>query len=365
MNGIWSRIKAFRNNQKEYFENSEEEISIRNLHFSETICWAGIAIFILYFIFTKIFFNPWSISVLYLFPVPVLSAFLIILKKLLKSAPFNVKGASLLVAFLYIFLIIITIILSVFPNPNAPSIYYHLFILTGPVLFILPYYIHMLVVVSSYAVFAVLVVVFKAPDIWSHELFESFTAVLFAFVVMVLMLQFRLQSDSLKSKYFKMSRMDGMTMLMNKTSGIAAGEQYLSELRRKEHFAVLFLDLDNFKKTNDTHVHLVGDKLLLAVADTLRSKCRSTDIICRFGSDEFMLLLKNIISQSVAVARVEELRKQINAISLEPIDQVTCSIGVCYIKKTDRVTMEELLEKADTALYKAKQKGKNGYYFSE
>lgn len=361
MKNAANSISEIKKNQKKYFGEFKEEISIRNLQLMQTICYAGIIIFCLYFLFIKIFFNPWSGSIAYLFPVPVLAAFLWEIKKINAEAV-NVRKITILVLLMYIFLIAVTIILSVFPNPEIPSVYYHLFIVACPVLFILPIYMHLIMIVLSYAVFFSLVIVFKAPAIWPHELYESFTAVVFSGVVTILMTQFRLQSDSLKRKYYKMSQMDGLTHVMNKVSGIQAGEQYLSELKSQERFAVLFLDLDNFKHINDTYGHMLGDELLQAVAETLRISCRGSDIISRFGGDEFMVVLKNIQNESVTIARVESIRRRINAIAIDSIREVTCSIGVYYIEKLNHLTMDMILTKADETLYQAKQMGKNCYH---
>ncbi|NLA77228.1 MAG: GGDEF domain-containing protein [Clostridiales bacterium] len=316
-------VTAFRKSQKKYFKDFGGEISFRNLQLMKTVCCAGIAIFCLYFAITKIFFNPWSISILYLLPVPVLGIFLFAINRYLHAKPFNVRDSAVLTLLLYIFLLAVTIILSVFPNPETPSIYYHLFMLACPVLFILPFYVHMIIAPLGYAAFAILVILFKAKAIWPHELFESFTALLFSIVVMVLMSQFRVQSDSLKSKYYEMSQTDGLTLLMNKVSGIGASEQYLAELKAGEHFAVLFLDLDDFKHINDTYGHMPGDELLRAVADTLHANCRSGDIVCRFGGDEFLIVLKSVQNESAAVAKVEKIKSQINAISLSPIPEIS------------------------------------------
>lgn len=361
MKKVFRSIMVLKRNQKKYFQEFEEEISVRNLQLMRTICYAGIAMFCIYFVITKLFFAPWSSSAVYLFPVPVLGIFLLVIKKVNTETP-NVKTSNTLVRLMYIFLVAVTIILSVFPMPDIPSVYYHLFILACPVLFILPIYMHLFVVFSSYAVFCLLVLAFKAPAIWPHELFESFTAVIFSCVVMILMTQFRLQSDSLKSKYYQMSQLDGLTYLMNKVSGIHAGEQYLTELKPKEHFAVLFIDLDNFKKINDTFGHMTGDEILQSVSRTLRASCRKSDILCRFGGDEFLIVLKNILNEDVTLARVEFIRKSINAIRIDSVREVGCSIGVFYVEDLKHMTMDMLLEKADESLYQAKQKGKNCYY---
>lgn len=363
MKKMTSHIISFWKRQQKYFEEFEEEIAIRNLELMRTACCAGIVIFLLYYIGIKIFFDAWSTSVLYVFPeIIIFAVFFLVINRKIKKRPFEVKGVFPLVLLMYVFLLAVMMILSVFPNPDIPSIYYHMFVIASPVVFILPFYFHVAILVLSYAVFSFMVIQFKAPDVWSHELFESFTAIIFACVVLILMSQFRLQSESLKSKYFEMSQLDGLTNLLNKVSGIQISEQYLSELKKEEHFAVLFMDLDNFKRINDSYGHIKGDELLRAVSGVLNVNCRSKDIICRFGGDEFLIVLKNIPNQTIAMQRVEAIKEQIHAINIKPIHDISCSIGVYYIESLEEMNMKTILNKVDEALYAAKQKGKNCYH---
>lgn len=364
MMNIYRKVSGFLNNQNQYFKEFSNEIALRNLQLMKTVCYAGIAIFILYFSLTKIFFSSWSISALNLLPVPIFIIFIFLINKQLNEKELNTKKADMITFSIYVFLLCVAIILSVFPYPDVTSIYYHLIIVAYPVLFILPFYIHIVILPLSYIIFSVLVVCFKSPELVTHELFESFTALIFTFIVMVIMSQFRLQSDSLKSKYYQMSRLDGLTHLINKSSGTNTLKQYISQAKHDEHLAVLFIDLDNFKNINDTYGHLMGDKLLRAVADSLITHSRELDTVCRFGGDEFLLVFKDISDKSAVVEKVEEIQNLIKAISINPINEVTCSIGVCYIESVNDMTAEEIINNADKALYQAKQQGKNGYCFS-
>lgn len=122
MKKIWEKIGIIKRQQKKYFDEFGEEISVRNLQLMETICCAGIAIFCLYFLFTKVFFSSWSISLLYLVPVPILGVLLWEIKKNLKKEKINTKAAYIQIVCMYIFLLMVTIVLSVFPHPNVPSI---------------------------------------------------------------------------------------------------------------------------------------------------------------------------------------------------------------------------------------------------
>jgi diguanylate cyclase (GGDEF)-like protein/PAS domain S-box-containing protein len=128
--------------------------------------------------------------------------------------------------------------------------------------------------------------------------------------------------------------------------------------------AVFFLDLDGYKTINDLFGHLIGDQLLIQIANRLSANMREADTVARFGGDEFILVLENINSIEAVKPITEKILKSI----AEPyrnngnLCQVTTSIGIS-IYPMDGTTTEELINKADTAMYRAKQLGKNQYKF--
>jgi diguanylate cyclase (GGDEF)-like protein/PAS domain S-box-containing protein len=130
------------------------------------------------------------------------------------------------------------------------------------------------------------------------------------------------------------------------------------------HFAVLFLDLDNFKRINDTLGHHAGDLLLQAVAQRLLDNLRKIDAVARFGGDEFAVMLEEV-KEPLDVERIA--RKIIEAVSA-PVDlegvevQVGVSIGVS-IYPTDGTNVTELFKNSDSAMYRAKALGKNRCQF--
>ena len=116
----------------------------------------------------------------------------------------------------------------------------------------------------------------------------------------------------------------------------------------KQH-ALLLMDLDRFKHINDTYGHLVGDQVLLSVAKDLKSLFRSTDIVGRFGGDEFLVFMQNVKSKEAILSKLE--------LVIRPCGiphPVTKSVGVAFYPE-DGETLDQLLEKADKALYQAKK----------
>ncbi len=127
-------------------------------------------------------------------------------------------------------------------------------------------------------------------------------------------------------------------------------------------FAVLFLDLDQFKVINDSLGHLLGDRLLIAIAGKLKACLRPTDTIARFGGDEFTILLENLSDVSDTIRVAERIQAELTL----PFDLngqevfTTVSIGIA-LSATGYSQPEDLLRDADTALYRAKNRGKACY----
>ncbi|MCP4596994.1 EAL domain-containing protein [Neptuniibacter sp.] len=158
---------------------------------------------------------------------------------------------------------------------------------------------------------------------------------------------------------------DGLTGLPNRTLLMDRIEHDITVSKRSGHLSsLLFVDLDRFKRVNDTMGHEVGDRLLVEVAERLKSVVRESDTISRFGGDEFVILLTDIPSAESAAVVAE---KVINALG-QPFDLngyevfSGASVGIT-MTPTDSDVPVELLRLADLAMYKAKESGRNQFHF--
>ncbi len=132
------------------------------------------------------------------------------------------------------------------------------------------------------------------------------------------------------------------------------------------NLAVAIVDIDHFKQINDRFGHPVGDEVLKAVATAMRSTCRDTDTLGRYGGEEFAVLLQGI-SRDHALAAAERLRTAVAAVSLPCGDQTitpTASVGVACLSAED-LEFDQLLIRADRALYQAKTQGRNRVVIAE
>jgi len=149
---------------------------------------------------------------------------------------------------------------------------------------------------------------------------------------------------------------DALTKLMNRQAFDKEYSQIESALKsNKQHLSLLMIDIDNFKKINDKHGHLSGDKVLIEVASILNDHLRKGDILARWGGEEFCFLLPD--TEIEAARKVaERIRK---TIELESIlgERVTVSIGVA--ERDEEQSQSEHISEADKNLYQAKNSGKN------
>ena len=168
-----------------------------------------------------------------------------------------------------------------------------------------------------------------------------------------------------EAKIRRMARYDFLTGLANRAVFVEAVEREIAETRRgAKGFAVLYLDLDHFKDVNDTLGHPIGDQLLMAVAERLKSGMRETDIVARFGGDEFAVVATDILEPVNTAVLADRALQAINTpFSIEGNEiRIGTSIGIA-VYGSDSPDAESLLSHADLALYRAKADGRGTYRF--
>ncbi len=159
----------------------------------------------------------------------------------------------------------------------------------------------------------------------------------------------------------KNANTDSLTGLLNRRciDAILKREQLLYE-RYKTQFSILMIDLDHFKKINDTFGHQHGDEVLIQFSNLLKENVRQTDHVVRWGGEEFLIVCSNSSIEN-AVSIAEYVCGKVGTHLFESVGKVTCSIGVSSINQTDNI-YKKIIKTADDALYIAKEKGRNQVY---
>lgn len=150
---------------------------------------------------------------------------------------------------------------------------------------------------------------------------------------------------------------DRLTALANRRKLEASLQSELLRARRYgKTFSIIMLDVDRFKIINDTHGHQAGDAVLVQLADLLRRNARETDVVGRWGGEEFLIICPET-SLLVVTALAERYRTEMERNDFGPVGQVTSSFGVTASAEGDDVQL--LVRRADEALYRAKESGRN------
>lgn len=188
------------------------------------------------------------------------------------------------------------------------------------------------------------------------------------------------QADYRKARYE--AEHDGMTGLLNKEAGWKRMREYFNRMGSRDEALLMFIDIDDFKTINDTYGHTAGDFWIREVASQLRHIYRQDDIICRYGGDEFLALIRNTASEQVLETTLGIFFQQLARTSEQHGQDVHCSVGVCRIaatrisgnrvisRNTDGgngedtrggVDFDQCVKQADLALYETKRFNKGHF----
>ncbi len=158
-------------------------------------------------------------------------------------------------------------------------------------------------------------------------------------------------------RYKHLAAFDPLTNLYNRYKFIELyTTEFIAMQQRNHSMSLIMLDVDYFKKINDEYGHNVGDDVLREIAQTLPLPVRNIDIVCRWGGEEFILLLPTV-DKAQALIIAEKIRHIISEIEFKEGFQITASLGITDVRSDD--VLEEVIYRADTALYQAKQQGRN------
>ena len=183
----------------------------------------------------------------------------------------------------------------------------------------------------------------------------------FLIVSIVVSLLFLQQSRQREAQILHLSQTDPLTQLYNRRT---AQERLIELMKNPAGYpiSVVLLDLDFFKKINDTYGHLTGDRVLKTVSQVLRDSLRKNDLVARFGGEEFLLILDGITCNTAekVAERCRTLLMKTTVLN-DAGEQInmTGSFGVACILTGGHFVVDDILRQADEALYKAKENGRN------
>jgi len=170
--------------------------------------------------------------------------------------------------------------------------------------------------------------------------------------------------EKLNDELIDMSHRDPLTQIFNRRYFAEQSEKIKSYSQRNNNipFSLITLDIDKFKNINDTYGHMVGDDVIIKVAHIIEEEVRNSDVVARFGGEEFVMLLQDCnLENAYKVAEKARLSIQESCVITHKNKEVkfTVSLGVAQFDESDNNNIENTLSRADAALYKAKDGGRN------
>ncbi|MDO3388735.1 diguanylate cyclase [Gilvimarinus sp. SDUM040013] len=163
--------------------------------------------------------------------------------------------------------------------------------------------------------------------------------------------------ESVNQKLTRLAVTDELTQLLNRSGGNTSLQDSINcYYRYNRIFSIMMIDIDFFKKVNDSYGHQVGDAVLVAVAKIIKDSVRACDVCCRWGGEEFLIVCPE--SDMAGAKRVaSEILTKVRESKMHPVETITLSIGLAEVKPGDDIN--SVIANADSQLYRAKTEGRN------
>ncbi|ABM04782.1 diguanylate cyclase [Psychromonas ingrahamii 37] len=294
----------------------------------------------------------------YLFAARLLLSFcLFILAFILKNQP-SVRTVRIVMPIVFLvpmfFFIFTMVIISPTPNENIPAIFEMMPYFILAMLGLFP-----LTISGGALVISLISIQFVGFELWisNNSYWVIFNDIWLFLLFAGISLWLQVGQLSMLMKLYRESTVDPLTKLINRRVLFRLAA---NDLEKQSNFCLIMFDLDRFKRINDTYGHGVGDKVLVSIAQVIQRELRQSDIVARFGGEEFVAILPEIgLEQATRIG--QRIRRMISQESVQLTDglviKTTSSIGVT--QKRVNESLDETLKRADDFLYYAKENGRN------
>lgn len=246
-------------------------------------------------------------------------------------------------------------------SAGAPSAFMQPICMGVTALIALPFGVPVIVAAIFEGLYLALSLMAHAPGSAFYEVFSAATGLGATIAVSQIVTNLRVCDYEARSRFEKLSMVDSLTGILNRGALVSSIRARIERDSPVVSGALMMFDLDDFKRVNDEHGHSVGDDVLRGLGDILRSQFRSTDLVGRFGGDEFIVYAPGMSDARGARRKAEEVLSRMRGLGARVTGRpVTCSVGVVVADRAP-VVYEELFSRADSALYESKSAGKATY----
>lgn len=344
--------------RRDFLRGARDEIRSENL---SVACSASVfTVFILLgcLAITPLVIRPWSPSVFHVAFVPamvVLSGVICAYRARSRTQRLSTPLCLLLECTIIVF----GILIDTAADPTAPAVFTRIIIVALSALFIQPLFVSYLLAALFSTLYAVLAVCLKVPHIAQYDVLAALVTFVFSVCSAYIAMRHRVATYEAKTHYRELSMQDDLSRVLNKRTLLSLVAGHFASAGPTAPCTLVFFDVDGLKAINDTRGHMTGDELLRTVGNLLQGGFRSTDVVGRFGGDEYVVFIPEAIEEPVLARKIASIRADLAAWSEERLG-ITASLSAGAVVATHgHHDVTELLRAADGALYEAKRAGKN------
>ena len=361
MRGMLQFLRDDLQAMRRYFRDARAEIAEKNLRLMGAASLFTAALLIAFLLLTPFVIRGWRPSLQHLLFFPASIALFAIAKLYGRFGQCRPKVVTALCLFFCATLFTFILLIDALSDTTAPGTFFPMLCIALPVAFILPMRLNFAPVILAECAYVAVVLNAKPIEIAQYDVFSSLVGIGFSLALWQMIARMRIRDYELRMRYRQLSTQDTLSGILNKMAFEAAANRYLRASDRPAGGALIIMDLDDFKGVNDHLGHYTGDRLLRSIGEFLPSVFRTSDLIGRFGGDEFIVLVKGAISQAALEDKCVQIQQKLRQLRIaDSCESVTCSIGCATLLESSE-TFEHLFRRADDALYRAKQLGKNRY----
>lgn len=358
MKNIFALLKKDKEERTLYFSFAKEEIAKKNLEQIKFLSPMVTGLLLLFFCLAWFIIKDWQITPVHIAFWPVMAAFSLFIRAK--------ETCSTRCVFWYswgfeVLVLLFCGLIDLSGGPNAPGSFLPLVLVALPIVFILPLEQQYALLSASFLFYAAACYQVKSVFVCQYDIFNAAAGLFISLPLAHTVLRLRIRDQNTQTRYKYLSMTDVLSSLLNKAACEEAVKDYLKWGQNKTGCALVMLDIDDFKQVNDTQGHYIGDMLLQKVGGMLKQQFRTSDVVARFGGDEFVAFLKDCADPLFVEKKCQSIQQELCCISQQQRFAVTCSMGCVYAKAGQKVDFVQLLKQADRALYEAKHSGKNAY----
>ena len=353
-----ARFRLLQAQKKAYFRDGTASICADNLRILWYSSLAAVFLIAFFLLITPFIIREWELTAYHTAFLPAAALFslaVFLFRRRTNPGPRAVTALCLsFQGFIYLFVILLDTISS----PQTPASFVPVMHIALPAMFAIPFWMSFSLCCAAEAIFIAAVLLIKDPFIGQYDIFSSLVGLLSAAAVTNFILFLRQRDFATRMRYRNISRHDALSGILNKQ----AFQQSMADWIEQESPCVtctfFFMDLDQFKNINDTLGHHTGDQVLRIMGQILKETFRGSDLIGRFGGDEFTVLLKDSASRRLLEHKYYQIQNMLRSRTREETGAaITCSMGIVCAPEQP-VRPELLFAQADHALYQAKRLGR-------